>query len=827
MRSRLLLPMRELPTGTVTFLFTDIEGSTRLLAELGDRYPPLLDEHHRLLRAAFGRHGGIEVETAGDSFFIAFSDASAAAAAAAEAQEAPTDTGLRVRMGIHTGEPVVANTTYVGLDVHRAARVMSAGHGGQVLISRRTRDLLDDAYELLDLGEHRLKDLDEPLQLFQLGRDEFPALRSLDQARLPTGLEPILGRKRELAAILRLLTGEKARAVTIIGAGGIGKTRLATEAAQELVESYRDGVTFIELAAIRDPALVLPAIGEALGVEGDVLEQIAAREQLLVLDNLEQVVDAAPEIARLLAAAPRLAVLATSREPLRIAGERTFQLRPLAEAPAVELFRQRARAVLPDFEGEYAELAEICRRLDSLPLAIELAAARVRVLPPGQLLARLERRLPVLAGVRRDRPERQQTLRAAIEWSHDLLDKGERRLFASLAIFSGGWTLDAAEEVCGADLDTLSSLADKSLLRLYDTRFRMLATIREYARERLEEREDFADLRRRHAHFYARLAETAKPFLRGPGRDWLDRIEAEHDNFREALAWCLEDGDLDLCVRIAESLLPYWHLRAHEDEGRRFLQAALKATTADDSETTRAAGLHVLGELLFWQSEFEHAATVLDDSLVLFRRHGDQRQVVDVMNTLGNATWALGDAGRTRSLREEAVRLGWELRDPHRVARTLHYIGEEFRDLGDRAGARRAYEESIDVMRALGDKSFEMASLHGLGDLELDSENHEAAAERYRESLALALELDAPRFVVYSLAGLASTSAASGDLARAGRLWGTVEAMEKRPGLRILAFERGRYERALEAHLDDPAFRAGAAEGLDPETAVGEALSRS
>jgi predicted ATPase/class 3 adenylate cyclase len=819
--------VRELPTGTVTFLFTDIEGSTRLLDELGDGYAQVLADHHGVLREAIAANSGVEVDAQGDAFFVVFARASDAVEAAGQAQRALGAGSVRVRMGIHTGEPSLTPEGYVGMDVHQAARVMAAGHGGQVLLSQATRDLLEDGFELRDLGEHRLKDLAGSRRLFQLGHGEFPPLRTLDQARLPTGLEPIVGRKRELAEILRLLTVERARAVTLIGAGGIGKTRLATEAAQELVESYRDGVTFIELAAIRDPELVLQTIGEALGVDGELLEHVGTREQLLVLDNLEQVIDAAPDITRLLAAGPGLAVLTTSREPLRIAGERTFQLRPLAEAPAVELFRRRAEAVLPDFDADYAVLAEICRRLDSLPLAIELAAARVRVLPIPELLVRLDRRLPVLAGVRRDRPERQQTLRAAIAWSEELLSDEERRLFNHLAIFSGGWTLDAAEAICGADLDTLNSLADKSLLRLYDTRFRMLETIREYARERLEAEADFGDLRRRHADFYARLAETAKPHLRGPGREWLDRVEAEHDNFRAVLAWGLEDGDLDLCVRVAESLLAFWHLRAHEDEARRWLQRALQATTERDSPATRATGLHVLGSLLFWQGEFEHAVKLLEDSLELFRVEGDRRQVAEVANTLGNATWALGDEKRTRSLREEAVRLGWELGDAHSVARTLHYIGEESRDMGDQAGARRAFEESLGVMRELGDKSFVMASLHGLGDLELDRQDYAAAADRYRESLALAVELDTPRFVLYSLAGLASTAAASGDLGRAGRLWATVELMEQRPGLRILAFERERYERAIAGHAANPVFAEALALGrsLPQDDAVRRVLA--
>jgi class 3 adenylate cyclase len=469
----------ELPTGTVTFLFTDIEGSTRLLEELGDRYAEALGQHNRVLREAFERHGGSEIATQGDSFVIAFATASDAVAAAAEAQRALATAPVRVRMGIHTGEPDLTAEGYVGLDVNRAARIGASGHGGQVVLSETTRALLDGDFELRDLGEHRLKDVGSPIRLFQVGRDEFPRLRSLNHARLPLELVPLLGRKRELGELLRLLRSDRARLVTITGPGGIGKTSVAVAAGSELLESFDAGVTLVELAAIRDPSLVLPTIAEALGTESDAEAHISTRQLLLVLDNLEQVVAAAGDLAQLLAGCPNLSILATSREPLRIAGEREFALKPLAESPAVELFRQRADAVLPGFSADYGLLAEICRRLDSLPLAIELAAARVKVLPPGELLGRLDRRLPVLTGSRRDLPQRQRTLRATIEWSYDLCSAEEQQLFGRLGVFSGGFTLDAAELVCGATLDTLSSLLDKSLIRREAERFSMLETIRE------------------------------------------------------------------------------------------------------------------------------------------------------------------------------------------------------------------------------------------------------------------------------------------------------------------------------------------------------------
>ncbi len=819
--------MQELPTGTVTFLFTDIEGSTRLLDELGGGYADVLAEHNRVIRAAVAEHGGVEVDTAGDSFFVAFERAPDAVAAAVAAQDALAESGLRVRMGIHSGNPTVADSGYVGMDVHRAVRVMAAGHGGQVLITQSTGDLLDDAFELRDLGEHRLKDLPAQLRLFQLGDREFPPLRSLDQARLPIDLYPVVGRKRELGDLVRLLARDRARAVTITGPGGVGKTRLATAAAQELVESYDDGVTFVDLAPIRDPEVVLPTIADALGIEGDLATQLGARQHLLVLDNVEQVVDAAPDIAGLLVAAPGIVVLATSREPMRIAGEHEFRLSPLAEAPAVELFRQRAEAARYDFDADYRQLAAICERLDNLPLAIELAAARMKVLTPEVLLARLDRRLSVLTAANRGVPDRQQTLRATIQWSYGLLAPDERHLFDRLAVFRGGWSVNAAEAVCDADLDTLTSLVDKNLVRDDGDRFRMLETVREYARERLEASDGSAELRRRHAEFYARLAKTAQPHLRGPGRKWLDRVEVEHDNFRAALDWTIQSGELPLGFEIAESLLVFWHVRAKHAEGVRWVAKALARADESLAPTARASGLDSLGTLLFFEGQFERSAAILEESLALYRAAGDSARIADLLNTLGNATWALGDRKRTENLRREALRLCWELRDPRGVARTLHYIGEEARDSGDFDGARRAFNESMDVMSALGDKSFVVASLHGLGDLELDAGNAEAARDRYREGLSLSSDVEIPRFVMYSIAGLAAAAAASGDLVRAGRLWGATESLEERLGLRILSFERERYERALDRYATDKAFAEAVAGGreLTQADALAEALS--
>jgi predicted ATPase/class 3 adenylate cyclase len=599
--------MAELPTGTVTLLFTDIEGSTRLLRRVGDAYADLLAEHRRLLAEAFARHRGTVVDSEGDAFFVAFASARDAVAAAEAAQRAlaghpwPGEEELRVRMGLHTGEPRLVEGRYVGLDVHHAARVMAAGHGGQVLLSESTRVLLDEGTRLRDLGEHRLKDLSQPQRIYQLEIDglpaEFPPLKTLDNrpTNLPVQPNELIGRERELEEAAALLTNGH-RVLTLTGTGGTGKTRLALQLAADVVDEFPDGVFFVSLAPVHDWELVPPTIARTLGLREQpgetVLETLDGylgdKELLLVLDNFEQVLAAAPAVAGLYSTASRLKLLVTSRTPLRLSGERTYPVPPLELAESVRLFAERAHAAALEFdlteENEDA-VAEICRRLDGLPLAIELAATRIRSLPPPALLRRLDQRLKLLTGGAQDLDERQRTLRATIEWSYDLLPEAERELFARIGVFVGGSRLDAAEALCGDIeldvLDGLQSLVEKSLLRQRpdadgEPRFWMLETIREFALALLDDAGTLAEARRAHAELFLALVERVDLESRtGDQTALFDLLDADNANLRAAVDWAEETRDDELLLRLATALWGFWATRGHIAEGTTVLERSL------------------------------------------------------------------------------------------------------------------------------------------------------------------------------------------------------------------------------------------------------------
>lgn len=571
------------PSGTVTLVFTDIEGSTRLLRELGEEaYRQALTEHRHVVRGAFGRFGGYEVDYEGDAFFYAFGDAPAAVAAVREAMDELASGPIRIRVGVHTGTPALDPPKYVGVDVHLAARTMSAGHGGQVLLSKATRELVDG--EALDLGEHRLKDFPEPVWLFQLGDGSFPPLKTVSNTNLPRPVSSFIGRERETADVARLLV-DGSRLVTLTGPGGSGKTRLAIEAAAELVPSFKSGVFWVGLATVREAALVAETIAQTLGAKDSLADHIGERELLLLLDNLEQVVDAAPQLATLLESCPNLRLLVTSRELLRVRGEREYRVPPLSGREAVDLFCQRSR-VEPD-----ETVGELCRRLDNLPLAVELAAARTGVLAPNQILDRLAKRLDMFKGSR-DVDPRQQTLRATIEWSYDLLSNHEQQLFRRLAVFVGGSTLDAAEVTCDAEVDLLQSLVEKSLIRYANERYSMLETIREYALERLAEDGAATELSRRHRLYFASLAEDVEASRMDGTADPFAVLDHDIANMRAAIGSTREAADAELLLRYGAALWRYWSVRGFVSEGKSVLEEAIAA--AERPPPTALLGLCTL-----------------------------------------------------------------------------------------------------------------------------------------------------------------------------------------------------------------------------------------
>jgi len=766
--------MAELPTGTVTLLFTDIEGSTRLLHWLGERYAEVLAEHRRLLREAFQRHGGVEVDTQGDAFFYAFTSASEALAAAAEAQEKLRHGRVRVRIGIHTGEPMVTDEGYVGVDVHRAARIMSAGHGGQVLVSESTRRLVDSSFELRDLGPQRLKDMTAAERLFQLGDGDFPPLRTLNQTNLPVAQSALLGRERELEELLALLRGGH-RVVTVTGPGGTGKTRLALQAAAELVDDFEDGVFWVPLAGLDDPELVVPAVAQTLGGGTDLPTYLAQRQSLLLLDNFEHVLEAAGGLADLLAATEDLRVLVTSRAPLRIEGEREYPLEPLHESDAVTLFVERAAATGRKIEGN-GTVAAICRRLDSLPLAIELAAARTKLVAPEALLERLDRRLPVLTGGRRDAPERQRTLRATIEWSHDLLDAESKRLFARLAVFAGDYSLDAAEAICDADLQSLAALVDLSLLKPVGAqRLLMLETIREYAAEKLEASGEGETYRRRHAEYFLTVAESAHLAAETAEDQRPEVALREQSQLRAALDWALT-ADPVLGLQIAAALEQFWHTN-NPLEGRARVTALLERV---DDPALRARGLRVLGGVAIFCGDDDLAREHYRQSLELYRSLDDAWGISHLLMRLAHDALDRGEYDEARALAEQSL----EVSRSHGFSRNeMHVLtlqGKLELEAGDEDRGVALLEEAAAHAAEIGFVWWEQVTLHELGARLLLRNRPGRAAPYARKALDLAVRLDDRTRMYASLAMLAGIAASTGHSEEAGRLWGAVEAEAER-----------------------------------------------
>jgi predicted ATPase/class 3 adenylate cyclase len=805
--------VRELPSGTVTLLFTDIEGSTRLLHELGERYAAVLGEHRRLLRDAFSRHGGVEVDTQGDAFFAAFRTAGDAVAAAAEARDALADRPVRVRIGIHTGEPVVTEEGYVGVDVHRAARIMGAGHGAQVLISETTQRLLDSTAELRDLGEHRLKDLSAPQRLYQLGTDDFPPLKTLYRTNLPFQPTPLIGRERELEEAGALVRSH--RLVTLTGPGGSGKTRLALQLAAEAVEEFPDGVFWVSLQALRDPALVERTIATSIGADEGLIDYVGSKRLLVLLDNFEQIIDAAPTLSSLLAGTSSAKVLVTSREPLQVESERQYPVDPLPDDDAAVLFAERAQAVAPGFQPTGA-VAEICRRLDGLPLAIELAAARVALLDPDELLVRLDRRLPLLASRSRDAPARQRTLAATIEWSYELLTPDEQELFRRLAVFRGSFSLEAAEAVCGADLDALESLVVKNLVRRWGSgRLGLLDTIREFAAGLLDEAPAANGVYRRHAEHFLSVAESANlnPGLLRPGGQRLDIALPEQDNFRSALAWALRSESIALGFEIATALDQLWTLD-DPNEGIRWFERLFDHPEAElVSQSLRAQALRAYGSYLHLAGRHAAAEEVWAQSLAVFEQLQDEHGRAVLLHRLGISAMWRGELERARELVEASDEIHRRTGDVWGRAQTAGTLGAIARDEGDERSALDLVSESAALAREAEVPWWESGALAELACLCLNAGLLEEGEARARESLAIAEQLRDRPGRIFGVGILARVAAERGQREHAGRLWGAIE--DEHAGAPLGGWRRHRdtcEERTREAA--GPEFERGRSAGL-------------
>jgi predicted ATPase/class 3 adenylate cyclase len=803
-----------LPSGTVTFLFTDIEGSTRLARTLKERWQEVLEQHHAILRRAIREHGGVDVGTEGDAFFAVFTSAVDAVVATAAAQDTlaehpwPANAEVRVRMGVHTGEGRLGGDEYVGLDVHLAARVAAAGHGGQVLLSETTKSLatgaLPPGLTLRNLGEHRLKDFDEPVQLFQLGDRIFPPLKTISNTNLPRPASAFVGRRREMAEI-RALVGNGARFITLTGPGGSGKTRLAIEVASELVPAFQAGVFWVALAPVRDPALVPQAIGQTLGAAHDLAGHIGPRDMLLLLDNFEHVVEAAPELSRLVEACPNLALLVSSRELLRVSAEIEFAVPALAHQEAVDLFLLRARLPEPT-----DDVAELCARLDNLPLAVELAAARTKVLSPAQILKRLSNRLDLLKGGR-DADPRQATLRATIDWSYHLLSPAEQRLFARLGIFAGGWTLEAAEAVCDADIDTLQSLVEKSLVRRSEERFSMLETIREFAVERLGASGEADELRRRHFGHYLTLAESANVTADAEGPMRHDLVIPEQANLRAAIGWADERGDLEGALRLAVSLENFW-ITTNPFEGVRLL-APLIERADGVSDKLRGRALRSLGSSRLTSGDIPGARTAFEWSLEVFRAIRDQDGVAVLLHRLGYQALLEGDLDRARRLLNQSREMSSRFGGTRLAPSVLRALGDLEYAEGNREGGIEMLQESVELADRIGFVWWQAGGLLDLAEMGLEAGRADRAEGWAGEALVLALRMNDRRTAVFALARLAWAAAEHGDGHRAGWLWGVIEAEEAAGGpVGGWESERDRFEaRAL---LEtDPSYEQGRQEG--------------
>jgi predicted ATPase/class 3 adenylate cyclase len=867
-----------LPTGTVTFLFTDIEGSTRLLERLGEGpFGDCLVEHDAILRDAIETHGGAVVRTTGDGFFAAFTDAGFAVQAAAVAQRNltertwPGDADVRVRMGLHTGRGATGvGDDYVGLDVHRAARISDAGHGGQILVSSTTAALAGPAppagVTLRDLGPHWLRDLSESERLFQVEgaglASEFPRLRTKDAApgNLPLLLTTFVGRGVEVARGLAAL--DNGRLVTLTGPGGTGKTRLSIHLATQVAPAFRDGAYFVALDAITDPDLVPTGVLDALdlktasgvGPADHLAAFLADKQMLLVLDNFEQVLAAAPLVARLLGCAPELKIVVTSRAPIHVDGEQELPIPPLttaepggdldavaaAQLEGVALFADRARAIMPNFEitdDNAASVAALTARLDGLPLAIELVAARIKVLTPAAMLERLDNRL--LARNADGVPERQRTIDNAIRWSYDLLDEPVKRLFERLAVFVGGARLEEIEAICGPVeelgievFDGLSILVDHSLVEAVtvsgESRFKMLVVVREFAAAALAATDDDSQMRQRHARNYLDLAERAAPhLLTSHHRAWLQRLVADHDNLRAGVDWAIETADAELALRMVGSLWRFWQTQGHIIEAQERINGALALD--DGPPRARALALEASGGILYWLGDWVGARPHYDQALAIMRDHGDSRAVA---NALYNASFPIGFSGERDvawAYLEESKALAEASGDHLGVGRAYWGMCDQAQYLRDHDRvieyAHRAIEEfeSVDAPFDLAWSWFMLAESHA-------KKGEFAAADTFlARSFPFFIETrDVSAFVLLLLLK-AAIDQQRGDELRAARIMGAADALRTRIGTGISEVEVNAYPelRALrENQREDVQAEIESGRLMTSDEAVALALER-
>ncbi len=865
-------------SGTLTFLFSDIEGSTRLLAALGSgAYTTVLERQAAIQRAAFERHGGREEGTEGDSFFVVFDNPVEAVLAAVEAQRAlateawPAGVELSVRMGLHAGEASGSAAGLVGLDINRAARIAAAAHGGQVVVSDAVRSLvtgdLEPAVALRGLGSHRLKDLREPQPLSQVVaeglRMEFPPLRSLDARpnNLPTQLTSFVGRERELAEAGALL--EANRLVTLTGPGGTGKTRLSLQVAAEAADRYPDGVFFVALETVREPALVASRIASTIGLAetgartADVVlrEWLLGKHVLLVLDNFEQVVAAGSAVADLLRDSTGLSVLVTSRAALRVSGEqeypvpglptppdfsqlsaielaslpiaeRTIDAAALSTYESVRLFIARATAVRPDFRvtNENAPaVAAIAARLHGMPLAIELAAARSKLFSPEALQKRLEDQLGLLSTGARDLPERQQTLRGAIAWSYELLDDGHRLLLDRLSVFEGGIDLAAAEAVCGPSaelgmdvVEGLMSLVDQSLIRSIDTlgepRFAVLDTIEAFAAEKLAERGENKRIAQRHAAWFLELAERVAPQLSGDDqRRLLDQLELEHDNIRVVLDRAAAAGDAPTAIGLAYAVWRFWQKRGHLYEARRRLNEMAAGLWSHAQPELRARLMEALGGVCWWQADIASMKPAYVEAVEIWRRLGNRSELANALYNYSFAFTVPEDPkvgistndpnGEGVGALQEALQVYRELGDVRGEANVNWGLGnmKYFSD-GPDTGVEE-FRASLDGFRTVGDRTMEAWALHQVGGALLREGKNDESRPNLLEALRHFYDAGDAAGITLVIDDLSSQALADGDAVRAARLWGAARTLTKATGANLAGFIDGWIEQQVRPNV--------------------------